>query len=120
MNIQANKIKTWIKEGESERLEFKTSFNVECIESLVAFANTKGGNVCVGIGNNGKITGVALGKESLPQWTNEIKSKTEPSLIHDIDVVEMDGKQIVILRADEYPLKLCENPRNDGKYLNIR
>ena len=103
--IPANKIKKWLKEGESDTLEFKTSFNTECIESLVAFANTKGGNVCVGISDDCKIKGVALGNETLPQWVNEIKSKTEPSLIPDIDAVVVDGKNVVVIRADEYPVK---------------
>ena len=33
--------------GESETLEFKSSFNAEVIETLVAFANTNGGNLTV-------------------------------------------------------------------------
>jgi len=44
--ISIEKIKNWLKGGEAERLEFKTSFNAECIESLAAFANTKGVTVC--------------------------------------------------------------------------
>lgn len=32
-----------IKTGENEFTEFKTSFNMDFMESLVAFANTKGG-----------------------------------------------------------------------------
>ena len=35
-----------IKKGESESCEFKSSFNNETIETLSAFANTKGGIVC--------------------------------------------------------------------------
>lgn len=35
--------------GESETIEFKTSFGRETIETLVAFANTAGGTVLVGI-----------------------------------------------------------------------
>lgn len=43
--------------------EFKTSFNVAVIETLVAFANTKGGSVYIGIQDNGKITGVQTNTE---------------------------------------------------------
>lgn len=35
--------------GESETIEFKTSFDQAAIESIVAFANTKGGYVIIGI-----------------------------------------------------------------------
>jgi ATP-dependent DNA helicase RecG len=57
-----------IKDGENEMVEFKSSFNTEVIETLVAFANTKGGSVYVGINDSGKVTGVAIHKESIPSW----------------------------------------------------
>lgn len=36
------------RQGESDTVEFKTSFNDDVIVSLVAFANTKGGEVFTG------------------------------------------------------------------------
>ena len=85
--------------------EFKTSFNIAVIETLVAFANTKGGSVYIGIHDNGKITGVQLNPESVQNWVNEIKCKTEPTLIPDVDIIEVDKKQIVKLHVKEYPVK---------------
>jgi len=38
-----------IPRKESETVELKTSFNIEAVETLVAFANAKGGRVYVGI-----------------------------------------------------------------------
>jgi len=35
--------------GESETLEFKTSFDREAIETVSAFANTHGGTLLIGI-----------------------------------------------------------------------
>ncbi|HAR62901.1 MAG TPA: hypothetical protein DCS13_05490 [Candidatus Margulisbacteria bacterium] len=51
-------IESIINQGESETVEFKTSFNSSVIETIVAFANNKGGYVFVGISDNGKIIGV--------------------------------------------------------------
>ena len=65
-------------QGENETTEFKTSFNDEVIISLVAFANTKGGTVYVGVKDNGSVHGVEVGKETLQKWINEIKNKTTP------------------------------------------
>ena len=42
-------IKQIIAEGESQQTEFKSSFNVEAMESITAFANTEGGCVLVGV-----------------------------------------------------------------------
>ena len=36
-----------INNGENQTTEFKTSFQKEVIESIVAFANTKGGKVFI-------------------------------------------------------------------------
>ena len=94
-----------LPENESDTIEFKSSFSVAVIETLVAFANTKGGAVYVGVNDSGKVTGATLSKESLQQWVNVIKSKTEPSLMPDIDIIEIDDKQVVIIHIIEYPVK---------------
>ena len=68
-----------LPKSESEFVEFKSTFNVAVIESLVAFANTKGGTVYVGVSDKGVVKGVEIAAESVQNWVNEIKSKTEPS-----------------------------------------
>ncbi|MDR0368905.1 MAG: putative DNA binding domain-containing protein, partial [Bacteroidales bacterium] len=90
---------------ENQFAEFKTSFNEEVIETLVAFANAKGGKVYVGVNDSRKIAGVTLGKETTQQWLNEIKNKTEPFLLADAEIVEYEGKNIVVLSIAEYPIK---------------
>jgi len=57
-----------IKQGESETVEFKTSFDQAAIETLTAFANTKRGVVIIGVTDAGKINGIQLGKETIQQW----------------------------------------------------
>ncbi|SMD00348.1 AlbA family DNA-binding domain-containing protein [Pedobacter nyackensis] len=64
--------------------EFKSTFNDAVIETLVAFANTKGGKVLIGIDNTGiPVNGFTIGSETLQKWINEIKNKTQPSIIPD-------------------------------------
>ena len=46
-------------------MEFKTNFQKELNETLVAFANSKGGLVLVGISDAGQITGVDIKAETL-------------------------------------------------------
>ena len=104
MNL-LQQIRTILFEGESETLEFKTSFSQEVIETLVAFANAKGGKVLLGVDNQGETKGVVIGKETVNQWINEIKLKTVPQLIPDVDVVEVEGKPIVCMSISEYPVK---------------
>jgi ATP-dependent DNA helicase RecG len=90
---------------ESLTVEFKTSFNEEVIETLVAFSNAKGGTVYVGISNNGELQGITVGKETIQNWINEIKNKTNPKIIPDAEVLVVDDKTIVSLFIIEYPVK---------------
>ena len=94
-----------IRAGENESLEFKSSFNNELIETLVAFANTSGGKIIAGINPAGAITGISLNPKSMQNWVNEIKNKTSPSLIPDVASVQTNNKTIVVFSIQEYPIK---------------
>jgi len=48
-----NSLQSLIQKGESEHLEFKTSFGKEAIEALCAFANTRSGTVLIGVNDKG-------------------------------------------------------------------
>jgi len=65
-------LKNIIEQGEKHNIEFKQSFNKQLIETIVAFSNTKGGKILIGVSDNGNITGVKINSESLQNWQNEI------------------------------------------------
>ena len=94
-----------IQQGEGQKIEFKSSFQKEVIETAVAFANAKGGKILIGVDDKGAIVGVDCNQESLQNWINQIKQNTAPALIPDISVEEIDGKKIVIIEVKEYPIK---------------
>ena len=96
--------------GESLTLEYKSSFDRESIETLVAFANAKGGTVLVGVADDGAVRGVTLGKETLNEWLGQVKSSASPSIIPDIEAFDIDGRTVVAIRIGEYPIK----PINTG------
>ena len=95
--------------------EFKTSFNDDVIISLVAFSNTKGGSVYIGVTDKPEVKGVYLGKETLQNWINEVKNKTAPQLIPDAELLIIEDKTIVKLSIPEYPIKPVSIK---GKYYN--
>lgn len=103
--MKPSELSNIIKLGENEQVEFKSSFNDETIESLVAFANTKGGTVIIGVNDDGVITGVNVGKETIPKWINEIKQKTQPAIIPDIEVVAIKEYNTVVIKVSEFPVK---------------
>lgn len=98
-------IKSIIKDGESSTAEFKKSFDKEAIETIVAFANTKGGYLFIGIKDDGVPFGVSVGNESLQNYINQIKNSTEPALIVDIEPIKLEEKIILVIKVDEFPIK---------------
>lgn len=91
---------------ETINIEYKSSFNDAVIETITAFANTKGGKVLVGVDNNGTpIKGFMIGDETFQQWLNEIKNKTSPSVIPDITEVRQLGHIIAEISIPEFPIK---------------
>lgn len=94
-----------IAHGESEILEFKSSFAKDVVETLCAFANHRGGTVLIGVNDEGKIVGATCGKESLQTWTNEIKQSTAPSIVPDMEIVQADGTCVVLIKVGEFPVK---------------
>ena len=102
---------------ENLNTEFKSSFNDEVIETLVAFANTHGGKVLVGVDNKGMpIKKFMIGDETVQQWINEIKTKTQPSLIPDSTIIDRVGGKVVELSVKEFPVKPVSFR---GRYYNM-
>jgi ATP-dependent DNA helicase RecG len=91
--------------GESEIVEFKESFNDAAIETLTAFANASGGTVLVGIADNGKVKGLSISPKTMPQWLNEIKTKTDSAIVPTVEIKNVGGKSIVCFKVPEYPVK---------------
>ena len=94
-----------IATGENETIEFKSGFNTEVITTLNAFANTHGGIILIGVNDQGGIKGVETGPETLKSWINEIKQKTHPSIIPDVFETDIEGKHIIILSIQQFPIK---------------
>jgi len=91
---------------ETGHTEFKSNFSDSVIESLVAFANTKGGKVIIGVDDKGiPVKGFTIGPESIQKWINEIKNKTQPSIIPDAELMEISGGTALALWVKEFPVK---------------
>ena len=105
MTMNPPPLQHWLEAGETQTQEFKSSFDKACIETLVAFANARGGQVLVGVSDRGEVLGTTLGKESLNEWLVQIKSATSPSIIPDIEAHTVNGKTIVAISVAEFPVK---------------
>lgn len=86
-------------------LELKESFNGECIETACAFANAAGGYIVIGVDDKGRASKHALRTEGLRDYENRISTATEPSVAVDAEKVRFGGRDVVVLKVMENPLK---------------
>jgi len=103
--MNSKDIDIMLSEGEGLRIEFKSSFDNKVIETLVAFANTSGGSVLIGISDDRKISGITTNHESVQNWLNEVKNKTTPAVAPFAEYVDYKDKVVVALTVPESPVK---------------
>jgi len=94
-----------LKLGESETVEFKKSIGEwkEIIETLSAFANTRGGILLLGIDDKNKVCGVSVGKGTLEDLTNKIVNNTEPKIYPEVGIQTFNRKNIIYLKVEANP-----------------
>ena len=86
-----------MKYVESPQLELKEQINTEFKKEIIAFANTDGGEIYVGIARDGSITGIADPESEMEKIGNMIRDGIKPDLTAytSIERVEDDGKNLI-------------------------
>jgi ATP-dependent DNA helicase RecG len=82
---------------ETSRLEFKKTFTDEIKKELVAFANTDGGELIIGLSDDGSVIGVENPDQISAQVTNMLRDAILPdiTLISRVEIDQRDGKSLV-------------------------
>ncbi|MEA2051605.1 MAG: putative DNA binding domain-containing protein [Euryarchaeota archaeon] len=95
--------KELIEKGETQSVEFKESLRLkdEIGETVAAFSNLDGGTVIVGVSDNGVVSGVDIGKNTLEELANHIKRNTDPRIFPSVKIKEVDGKNVVMIEVEE-------------------
>src|SRR5262249_47284491 len=93
----ADQVRSIIREGESKTVEFKETFSLNlrhdtgqkdkvveemCLKTIVAFLNSKGGHLLVGVADDGRIAGLG------PEIAKFHKDSTDKFLLHFKNTVE--------------------------------
>ena len=82
---------------ENAETEFKETYSRTILKDVVAFANTDGGTIYVGVNDDGEATGLNEIDKIQNQLTNSIKDSIMPDIISfvRVDPTEIDGRQVV-------------------------
>ncbi len=96
-------LKALISEGENFKIEFKRQFSgtEKIAKELIAFANTKGGMILFGVDDDGTIYGVESEKSEIDFIYEAARSHCEPAIEPIVQVIELNGKDIVVAIVEE-------------------
>ena len=87
-----------IESGESLTTEFKREYTDDVKKTIIAFANTTGGTLYIGIDDDGSMVGVKNPDDTLLQVTNSVRSAIKPDVTMFVQYkTEKTGKANVIV-----------------------
>jgi ATP-dependent DNA helicase RecG len=100
--VDIEELELLLKEGEGLTVEFKESFSSKLDKDIVAFTNTHGGRIFLGVNDQGKIVGETLTND-LKAKINSLARNCEPDVV--LKSIEQVDKVVVITidESDEKP-----------------
>lgn len=92
-----------MQQHESNTIEFKENVTDVIKKEVIAFANTQGGTIYVGIADNGTPTGIKDPDKTMQQITNMIRDSIKPdiTLFIKYELQKISGKNIIAVQVQK-------------------
>jgi ATP-dependent DNA helicase RecG len=107
--------------AESLTVEFKSDLkrlhDDELVESLVGMANSEGGELWLGVEDNGTPTGLHAEHQNLVGLPGLVAARTSPSLAATVEPMEISGVRVARITVSKSPSDVATTA---GKYLRRR
>jgi len=103
IDYQELEIREIIRRGENLHVEFKVEMGdmkKEFLETVVAFSNTEGGMIFIGVDDNTNIIG-SHETDIENRLTNRLLDTCEPEIIPIVETIELEGIKITIVKIKE-------------------
>lgn len=90
--MEIKELKQLVRQGEGEQLEFKrkVAHPEKIVREIVAFANSKGGDLLIGIDDNGSIPGLKFVEEEIFVLNRAIDTLIRPKVDYSYDIIHLD------------------------------
>lgn len=88
-----------VRQGEGARLEFKQKVGdpEKILKEIVAFLNTRGGQLLIGVSDDGILSGLKDPQEAMEVLKNGIENQIRPSLRLHPEIIVLNQKRSVLL-----------------------
>jgi len=114
-----------VSKGENQGLEFKrkASHPDKIAHELIAFANTQGGTLLIGVDDNKSIPGVKYPEEESHAVNNVLEKQCRPKLIFNEKIIRVSDKhfvlQIDVPKSEKPPHYFVESPEKKECYVRV-
>lgn len=97
-------IKKLVREGEGQHLEFKrkAAHPEKIVREFIAFANTQGGTLLIGVDDDGSVPGVKYPDEEIHVIAQALQRYCKPALVYQESVLDISENRFVV-RYDVSP-----------------
>lgn len=118
-------IQTLVTKGESTTLEFKrkVAHPEKIVREIVAFANTAGGLLLIGVDDDGTIPGLKYAEEEAFALEAAVKKLCKPPIPLNIEIVPISQKRAVIkyqIEASKKKPHMVKDPLKPASYVRYR
>jgi hypothetical protein len=123
--MDISQIRKWVSRGEDDRLEFKQKANhpEKIVREMVAFANTSGGHLLVGVSDDKKIIGLKYVEDALYQIERAAQRYCHPPLGFSAEVVTTpDNRKLLVYtipKSDRRPHFVEVSPADRKAYFRV-
>jgi len=96
-------LQTLLDSGESSRIEFKSGafHNESLAKEIVAFANMRGGQILVGVEDDGSVSGIEEPAKLIERVIHICRNNILPPLIPDLAVVHYSDYKILVITIEK-------------------
>jgi predicted HTH transcriptional regulator len=116
-------LKKLVAEGEGWKLEFKrkASHPEKIVREMIAFANTHGGTLLIGVDDNGSLPGVKFPREEIHVIQEALKKYVRPVLSFSESTVAVSNTHVVVRLeipiSDKRPHYFKQSPAGQESYV---
>ena len=105
VTTSAESLDAAIDGGEDEHTEFKQDLDkdgMEFLESVISFANTKGGRILLGVSDDGKVVGTVGDFDKMDKRIRGmVNNRCKPNVAIKIEQVDLGGTPVIVVHVEE-------------------
>lgn len=119
MNLR--ELEELVSKGEGQNLEFKlkAAFPEKIVKEMVAFANTDGGQLFVGVDDDGRISGLKFADEERYVIDKAINDHIKPGIKYQFEFIQINRKRSVlhykVFETRKKPIYYLHDPEKRGR-----